>query len=210
MNKIILLFVMLIMIVVRAYPQAVESGNFEAGAGTGFGLFQLNHNDSSGSNNPALSGILQGHFQYAPINNLSVGILFQRNGFVTDRDSGRSVQTYLFGGGIHYRAINSENTVIYFGLSGGPSWMHFYDKGQDNYVNGEGYWLDLVAGTRYYITNKAGIFVEISYNKQHLTHFDDKNNNLLMVGPVNNRQEFVLNMTGMNLRIGLNFKFGKK
>ena len=210
MNKIILLVVIYTVFAIRAYSQAVVSGNFEAGAGAGFGIFQVSHNDSSSENAIGVSGILQGHFNYAPIDNLSLGVLFQRNGFVTERDSGNSVQTWLPGASVHYRVINAESTTVYFGLTGGPSWIHFYHNGSNNYVDGKGYWFDLVAGTRFFISDVTGFFVELSYNKQHFTHFNDKDNNLLMVGPVNDRREYMLNMGGMNLRLGLNFKFGKK
>lgn len=210
MKKFLLLFVFAVFVGSCAYSQAVKPGSFEAGVGTGFGIFQVSSNDTTGENSLAVSGILSGHFQYAPIEKLSLGIAFQRNGFVTNKDSGQSAQTYLLGVGVQYRAVNAENTVIYFGLTGGPSWMNFYDDHNDNYVKGEGYWIDLTAGMRYYITYKAGIFVELAYVKKHLTNFDDKNHDLLMVGPYTNRNKFELDMGGMNLRIGLNFKFGKK
>jgi hypothetical protein len=210
MNKILLLFVFAVFTVLNAFPQAVVSGNFETGAGMGFGIFQLSGNDTASENSLAASGILQGHFQYAPIDRLSLGIVFQRNGFLTNKDSGQSAQTYLLGAGIQYRAINAESTVIYFGLTGGPSWMNFYDDKEDNYVKGEGYWIDLTAGARYYITYKAGIFIEMAYVKKHLTNFDDKNHDMLMVGPYTSRSKFEMDMAGMNLRVGVNFKFGKK
>gem|GEM_PF-6849221 len=158
MRKFLLLILFTTMMLPVVFSQAVVKGNFEAGAGTGFGLFQLTSNDTNDATSLALSGVLQGHFEYAPINKISLGIMFQRNGFATDRDSGNSAQTYLLGAGLKYRAVNAENTVIYFSLTGGPSWMHYFDKSTDNYLNGQGYWFDLCAGTRYYITHKTSIF----------------------------------------------------
>lgn len=190
------------------FSQAVTKGSFETGAGLGFGLFQASNNDTTPGTATAASGVLQAHFQYAPIDDISLGLMFQRNGFLTERDSGNKVSSLLAGAGIQFRAVNGENTTLYFGLSGGPAWMHYYNGADSNYVDGEGYWMDFVAGTRYFITHKAGIFVELAYHKQQYSHFDDKNNNLLMVGPYTDRREFRLGLNGMNLRVGLNFKFG--
>jgi hypothetical protein len=210
MNKILVLLILMSVYTGGLYSQSVTAGQFETGAGLGFGLYHASGNDTAGGASIAASGVLTGHIQYAPVDDLSMGLVFYRNGFLTEKDSGNSIQSYLAGVKVVFRAVNGEKTLLYFGLSGGPSWMHYDHRKNSNYVNGEGYWFDFVAGTSVYFSKRAGMFVELSYNKQHFTHFDDINHNLLMVGPLTNQREFALDLGGMNMRMGLNFKLGGK
>lgn len=208
MNKSRLLIIFLLFLSLSSYSQSVTVGSSELGAGLGFGLFHVSTNDTAGATSLAASGVIQAHYQYAFKNELSVGLLLQRNGFLTEKDSGNTVRSYLAGASVLFRAVNGEKTVLYFGLSGGQSWMNLYHKASNRYVNGEGYFMDFMAGTRMFFSERIAMFIELSYNKQHFSNFDDNNGNLLMTGPVNSSRKFILDMGGMNLRTGLNIKFG--
>ena len=196
MNKYLLPVFFFLACSLSSYSQAVTSGSSELGAGLGFGIFHVSSNDTAGGTSLAASGVLQAHYHYAFRDEFSGGLLFQRNGFLTEKDSGNSVRSYLAGGSILLRAVNGEKTTVYFGLSGGPSWMHFYHSSTNTYVDGRGYWMDVMAGTRIFFSGTLALFIELSYNKQHFTNFDDRNGNLLMTGPVSSSRKFILDLGG--------------
>ena len=201
-----LLTVFLLFALFPVFSQVVEKGDFEIGTGLGLGIFQATNNDS-GATSIAASGIIPVHIQYSPIEKIGLGLNFQRNGFLTEKDSGNSVQSYLLGFSLMYRAINGEKTVLFFQAAAGKSWIHYSDASIQNYVNGSGYWVDLSAGMRFYFTEHLGMFTEIAYNKQHFTNFEDKNNTLYTVTHSGQTENFWLTLAGMNLRLGLNIKF---
>lgn len=206
MKKIISIITVIIIPFI-SFSQAIEQGNFEFSIGTGLGIYETSDNDTTNKNSTAVAGILNMSCQFAIANRLSIGIVFDRNGYAQEKDSLNKAHSLNALINAQLRIVNALKTIIYLNLSGG--YTNFkYIEGQHNlWVSGGGFILQPGIGFKHYFGKTVGFYIQSDYTTFNYKQLKDSENTILKIGPANNLQDFQLKLSGLNIRTGLTFKF---
>lgn len=206
MKKILFAFVSLIIPFI-AFSQAVEQGDFEFSVGTGLGIYETTDNDTSNNNSTAVAGILNLSCQFAIANRLSIGIVFDRNGYAQNKDSADKAHSLNALINAQLRVVNALKTIIYINLSGGYTNFKYIEGTNNLWVSGGGFILQPGIGFKHYFGKTLGIYIQSDYTTFDYKQLKDSEDNILKIGPANNLKDFQLKLSGLNLRAGLTFKF---
>jgi hypothetical protein len=205
--KIILLVFLLLPII--GFSQAVQKNDVEMAAGVGIGIYGTSDNnpdkDSSSESSMAAAGLLNFSIHYAIINNLSIGILAERNGYVTEKDSSNKGVTYNVGLDCQYRLLNKEKTIVLANIFGGYSRFRYENK--QEWIVGKGICFHLGIGFKHYFSKTVGMFIQSDYALYPYKKLVNSKGELLKTGPVNDQKNYGIKMSGLNLRLGLTFHF---
>jgi hypothetical protein len=189
------------------FSQAIQKNNLELAAGVGVGIYGTSSNDSSSVNSMAAAGLIHLSLDYAMSNKFGVGLLFERNGFITERDSANKGVSLNAGLDVKYRVLNSEKTTIYFSLAGAYSYFRYDDIRNDAWVSGNGFSLQPGIGFSHYFTKTVGLFIQSKYASYSYKKLQDTHGNVLQTNHLINNKDFSLKISGLNLKLGLTFKF---
>lgn len=209
MKIILILFILLLPCIV--FSQAVEKNDIEIGLGAGFGIYGTSDNnpdaDTTNENSMAAAGLLNFSFHYAIFKNFSIGILAERNGYITNKDSSNKGVSLNLGLDCQYRLINKEKTLIFADIFGGFSNFRYDNLSYHEYVTGNGVCFQLGIGFKHYFSKTIGMFIQSNYALYPYKKLVDSKNNVLKTGPVNNQKDYQIKISGLNLKLGLTFHF---
>lgn len=206
--------VFLVLINFCARSQALSKGNFDLHLGTGFGFYTLTSNDYKNNSSGAVPGLLNLGLAYQISDGFSLGLDYERNGFVTDRDSNTKAVSQNFGLTAGYNFLNKEKNVLQGFFHVGSSSFRFDNFNDQEYVVAKGTQLQFGVKWMHYFGETAGLFMNLSLPYYNYTEFKNSNGDVYKVTehvngiPTGNSRVFQASMTGINLRIGLALKFG--
>jgi hypothetical protein len=206
-----IIFLLIILIPIFSYSQAVDKKDIEIGIGAGFGIYGTSDNnpdsDTTDENNMAAAGLLDISIHYAILKNFSIGILAERNGYLTNRDSSNRGVSLNLGLDCQYRLMNREKTLIFGEIFGGYSNFRYDNLSYHEYVTGNGFCFQLGIGFKHYFSKTVGMFIQSNYALYQYKKLVDSKNNILKTGPVNDQKDYGIKMSGLNLKLGLTFHF---
>lgn len=204
MKKILLLFGCLIPVL--TFAQAVQKGNVEFSGGTGFGIYGASdnetNNDTAKNNNTAVAGLLDFSFKYAIFKKLNLGFIIERNGFA--HDSSNKAHSINVGLDVQYLFVNKDKNVIYLDFAGGYSNFKYIDKGSQNWVTSNGLNLQPGIGFKHYFGKTLGFYLQSNYAFYSYDKLVDSNGNVLKTS---NSNDYLIKLSGLNIKIGLSIKF---
>jgi hypothetical protein len=205
------LFLFILLLPFFVFSQAVEKNDIEIGIGTGFGIYGTSDNnpdkDTTDENSMAAAGLLNFNIHYAILKNFSIGILAERNGYVTEKDSSNKGISLNLGLDCQYRLMNKEKTLIFGEIFGGYTHFRYDNLNQNEYVVGTGICFQLGIGFKHYFSKHIGMFVQSNYAIYPYNKLVDPHNNTLKIGPVNDQKDYSIKISGLNLKLGLTFHF---
>ncbi len=205
MKSIIIYF--LLAIPFYANSQAVQKNNIEIAAGVGVGIYGTSSNDSSADNSMAAAGLLHISLQYAISEKFSTGLFFERNGFITERDSSNKGVSLNTGLDVQFRVLNSEKTTIFFNIAGAYSHFRYDDFSSNSWVSGNGLSIQPGIGFRHYFSKTIGMFFQSSYASYNYKKLADAKGNILQTSHIADKKDLHIKISGLNLKLGLTFKF---
>ena len=203
MKKVILSLV-LSTIFISAQAQ-YEPGDIDISLGTGFGFYGAKTNDSdvdtSGVN--AAAGLLNLGVNYTIANNYSIGLNFERNGFLTDTTTAYGY-TMNYKLNFQYRFINGEKNALGLQAGVGMSSLKFVDENSTDYVKGNGLTYEFVLLFHHYFGERFGMFINAGYGNYSYKELRDQDGDLWLSD--DNSESKTFSLSGVNARIGIQFK----
>ncbi len=217
MKLLISTFVFLV-ISTNGLAQALQKGNFDVHAGVGFGVYTITLNTFEKESDGAVPGLLNIGVAYRITDDFSLGIDYERNGFVTDADSNSKVVSQNIGITAGYSIVNSEKNVITPFIQIGSTSLKFEDFDGQDYVTSSGTQLQFGFAWNHYFGDKIGMFANLSVPVYMYSEFKNSNGDVYeesrvvidsQGNPTVESRVVDANMVGMNVRLGLALKFGK-
>ena len=207
----ITLFLFILLLPCIVFSQAVVKNDLEIGIGTGFGIYGTTDNnpdkDTTNENSMAAAGLINFSIHYAIVKNFSIGILAERNGYVTNKDSSNKGVALNIGLDCQYRLMNKEKTLIFGNIFGGYSHFRYDNLNLNEYVTGKSFCFQLGIGFKHYFSKTVGMFIQCNYALYPYKKLVDPDNNILKTGPINDQKDYNIKISGLNLKLGLTLHF---
>jgi len=193
--------------------QAIQKGDFEISAGSGFGFYGLATNEFEDNTNFGLPGVISLGVSYQLSNSFGLGINYERNGFLTDPDSNNKAVSNSIGLAVAYNVVNAEKNAVSLTLEVGGSGFRYDDFKNEDYVVSTGGHLKLGGHYRHYFNDHLGFYLKLNLSSFTYTSFENQNGDQFKVyrlndfGFITDERNFELRMIGMNFGFGLQYKF---
>ncbi len=200
----------------NSYSQALQKGNLDLHAGAGFGVYTFTSNDYEENTTNGVPGLLNLGLAYQVTDGLSLGIDYERNGFVTDSDSNTKAVTQNFSLTVGYNVINGDKNVLQAFFQLGTSSFRFDNFNDQDYLTSRGSQIQLGAAWKHYFGETFGMFLNFSVPYYSYNEFKNSSGDVYKIGRVVNingvptfeSKVYQAKMVGVNFRAGLAFKFG--
>ena len=195
-----------------AYSQVLQKGNVDINAGVGFGIYTITSNDYEDEKSAGVPGLLTLGVAYQLTDAWSIGLNYERNGFVTDPDSNNKAVLNNMGITGSYNFVNGEKNVLHAFLGIGYSSFRYDNLKDEEYVVGKGPQFQLGAGWKHYFGGKIGMYMNFSVPYYNYTKFKNGDGEELKIyrtnvlGQVIENKTYTISMVGANFRIGLLLK----
>ncbi|MEQ8323784.1 MAG: hypothetical protein RIC15_02230 [Vicingaceae bacterium] len=201
--------IFLAFVVFQAQSQALQKGNVDIHLGVGFGIYSFTSNDFEDNTGAGVPGLFSLGVAYQLSDKWSLGINYERNGFVTDPDSNNRAVSNNVGlvGGFNF--VNSEKNVLHVNLEAGYSTFRYDDFKDEDYVIGTGSQIQLGAGWKHYFGGVMGMYMNFSVPFFNYSQFKNSEGEQLVVrrtnifGITTESRDYSITMNGVNFRIGL-------
>ncbi len=200
-----------------AFSQIMQKGNFDIRAGVGFGVYNFNTTAYEDNQHSAVPGLFNLGIAYQISDDFSLGLDYERNGFVTDDSTDSKVVSQNIGVTASYHFINGEKNALAAFLTVGTSNLKFEDFDDSETVTARGTQVQVGLAWRHYFSDNFGFFLNTSFPYYSYNEFKNSNGDVyedsrIVTGPggvpiIESRTVSGV-MTGINLRIGLALKFG--
>ncbi len=198
-----------------AYAQALQKGNIDVHAGVGFGIYNFTIKSFETENADAVPGLINLGASYRISDAFSLGLDYERNGFVTDADSNEQVVSQNFGITAGYSLVNSDKNVLTPFFQIGATRLKFENFDNQDYVTASGLQLQFGLAWNHYFGERFGLFINAStpyysYNKFKSSNGDVYEESRIVNdsqgNPIVETRVVDGNMTGINIRLGLALK----
>jgi hypothetical protein len=192
--------------------QALQKGDLDIHAGTGFGILNLTTNDFEDDQHTGVPGLLSLGVAYQFNEKWSVGLNYERMGFLTEADSNEKAVTHNFGLISYYNLSNNEKNVFSILLDAGISSFRYDDFKEEDYVTSTGFMIQPGGSWKHYWGDHIGFYLNLSVPIAYYSEFRNKDDDLLEVSEydaqsmVIRSRVFDLSMVGVNFRAGLVLK----
>ena len=210
-------FVLLLLIsmntISTSNAQAVQKGNVEASLGLGFGFYGTGNNIDDEINSIAIPGLINVRAQYAVAKWVSAGLIYERNGFLTDPDSTENAKSNNFYLGFTFRLLNKETTIVTTSLDLGLESNYSYeDEASKQEVTSKGGALQIGFGIKHFISEHIGIGYDFALASYAYDKLEDSDGNVWQYndagfGEPINLVNVEVGFVGVNHRIGVTYKF---
>lgn len=185
-----------------------KKGDLDVVLGGGVGLYGVTTNDDadSSSNLGATSGLLQLTINYAFFDRLSLGIDLER-GIFNPPDSGYS-ELYAHSNNIRlnilFRMVNIE--MLSFSVRGITGFSMFTIGNRYNKVElkASGFTYELGVHYHQFLGRRWGLYMNTAYAYYRYAKFKDRKEKVITT--VDGSKDFVLNLSGVNIRLGVILK----
>jgi len=204
-------FLLLILIYKFSFCQDTK---YSIGAGVGFGLYGGKSNDKNAQDTTAIDaacGIIQIHADYDIVKRFALGFKFERNGFLSAKDSSEKASSLNLGISGKFKFVSKEKNFLYLDIN--PSYSYFtYEKKEVNKTNkvfSDGFNFQLGLGWDHYFGKRIGMFISSYYTLYKYNKIINKDDNtILKVNYRNYPQEnYRIKFSGLNLNAGLIVRF---
>jgi len=194
-------FILLILISKFSFCQDTK---YSIGAGVGFGLYGGKNNDKNAKKDTnaidAACGIIQIHADYNIIKKFALGFKFERNGFLTSKDSSDRASSLNIGLSGKFKFVSKEKNFLYLDIN--PSYSYFTYNNKKDKVYSNGFNFQLGLGWDHYFGKHIGMFISSYYTFYKYNKII--NNDDYTVLKVNFPQEdYRIKFSGLNLNAGL-------
>ncbi len=183
--------------------------SFELKAGTGFGWYAMKNNDPDNNASIAVTGLLQLEGSYYLSRKFNAGIMFERVGFLTNKDSTqKQANTFNMGLSLKYFLKAKEKSSIFLNLTLGTSSFKYKENSTSLKVSASSYFLEPGIGFIHYWSKNTGIYIVSSYYFTKYSKIVNKDNSPLTV--INNnggKENYWISMSGIHFNIGFVYKF---
>lgn len=209
MKNIILLFTSALIYI--SGTAQYEQGDIDFSLGTGFGIYGGSTNnvdevDTTGVD--AACGLINVGVNYAIIDELSMGLSFERNSFVGQNNDSVSTDNYGLTNNFkfitEYRFVNSEKNALSFRAGLGLSLLDFGDHMVSTFVKGNGLNFELGLNYEHYFGEHVGLFINAAYANYNYKKLENENGVIWRTN--NDTDNFNIKFSGVNTRIGLQIK----
>ena len=192
---------------------SLTSSKFNIGLSGGIGIYGGKTNDKSATNDStavdAACAIIKLHTDYSLFNKFTIGFVFERNGFLTNKDSSNSASSLNIGITAKYKFINKEFNKLFIELM--PAYSYFTYQNEENHqkdkVESNGFNFQVGLGWDHYFGKHLGIYLGSYYTiyKYNKIVNADNGEPLLVNYPP---EEFNIKLSGVNLlKLGLLYRF---
>lgn len=201
-----LIFLLIFIAPVTGFTQVIKPNKVELGLGVGFGIYGASDNNPDSESNMAGAGILNFSLHYTLSDRLSLGVVADRNGFITNKDSANNKGvSYNYGLDIVFRLIGKSKTIIYVNFLTGLSNFRYDDLTYESWVKGNGLTLQPGLGFKHYFSNTFGIFIHSSYAEYPYNKLINDAGEVIKTGPPEDLKNYKIKLSGLNLKVGLTF-----
>ena len=210
--KNIIISLLAIFAVNQASAQALEKGDFDIHVGLGFGIYSVTSNDFEDDNSAGVPGLFSVGIAYQLSDKWSLGLKYERMGFLTEADSNHKAVSNNFGVVVAYNFINAEKDILNASFETGYSSFRYDDFKDQAYVIGSGPEFQLSATWKHYFGEKFGMYMNMSVPYFYYTNFKNGEDDKLKVasydsqGNLIEERLFSVSMVGVNFRVGLLLK----
>ncbi len=182
------------------------------GLGFGLGVYGGQSNDINDKNDTtaidAACAIIKLNFEYSIINTLGVGFSFERNGFLSNKDSSDNASSLNFGLSLKFKFISKEFNTLYLDVI--PAYSYFtYQKETNNHTDkimSHGFNFQAGLGWDHYFGEHFGMYLSTYYTLYKYNLLYDDENYILKVN--NPSENFKIKFSGMNvLKLGFLYRF---
>jgi hypothetical protein len=211
MRYIISIFIV-VMLVNLTEAQVLQKGNFDIHAGLGFGVYGVTSNDFDDDNSSGVPGLVSLGVAYQVSDDWSLGINYERMGFLTESDSNNKAVANNFGAVVAYNIVNNDKNAFNVSLEIGYSSFRYDDFKEQEYVIGSGPEFQLGTSWKHYFGDKIGMYLNLSVPYFYYTNFKNGDDDKLKVyqydsqGAVIDERLFNVSMVGVNFRFGMLIK----
>lgn len=202
-----LLFLIAIFYPTFINAQVIQKTQLEIDAGIGAGIYGTTGNDSTSANSTAAAGLVQLSIHYAFSDKFSTGVLFERNGYLTERDSSNKGFSLNPGLDFKYRLVNSESTAIFVSLTFAYSYFKYEDLAAKSFVSSNGYSIQPGLGFSHYFSKSLGLFIQSNYATYKYNKLTNDRGTVLQTKQVSDNENFRIKFSGLNLKFGLTIRF---
>ena len=192
--------------------QSFKKGTITVDAGVGFGVYSSATNDDNDTTHAVAPVLIPVSIEYGISNNVGVGLMLERNGFLVA--GGGSASSLNIGvKGVFYFA-NEEVSTFYSDLVVGYSAIKAREKTKlimpvKQKWSGTGITYQLSFGFKTYFSRKAGWFISLGYAGYLYNELIDQSDNANPITPelqTSDQKFLTINMNGVNLRTGIVIK----
>lgn len=211
MNKIkILGWIICLFFVQQSSAQAVQGKDVEVRLGLGFGLYGIGNNGPGDENDIAASGLLSLKGQYAIAKWFSLGLMLERNGYLTDPDSSENAIARNFYLSFCFRPVNKERTEVHINLDLGLGSNYSYeqeDSGEE--ISASGGTLQLGFGIQHFISEHIGIGYDFGLATYTYPQLENEDGDALQFYDVDKNEvvDYEVGFVGVNHRLTVAYKF---
>lgn len=188
-----------------------EQGDIDFGLGGGIGVYGGSTNDVDEvdtTGGPDAAAVLFNiDVNYAVIEELSIGVDFERNSFITqddstDTDSYGNSNNFKFN--VQYRFVNSEKNCLALEGGIGMSAFKFGDNISNEYAKGSGLTYEFGLDYQHYFGENVGMFINVGYGGYQYKELRNQANEVWRTNNDTDNIEVVF--SGVNIRVGLQIK----
>jgi len=208
MKKLVLIFTCTLLYI--SGTAQYEQGDIDLSLGTGLGIYGASTNDVDEVDTngvDAAAGLLSFRANFAVIDNLAIGVVIERNGFITPNDSSN---TDSYGTSMNYRFasqfrfVNSEKNCLAVKGEVGYSSFKFGDRISNEFVKGSGLTYEFGLNWEHYFGEHVGMYMNFGYGGYKYNELVDHNGDVWRTNNDTDNVEFTIG--GVNSRIGLQIK----
>jgi len=128
--------------------------------------------------------------------------MLERNGFA--HDSSNKAHSVNVGLNAQYLFVNKKKNVIYFDFLGGYSNFKYIDNGSKNWVTSNGLTIQPGIGFKHYFGKTLGFYLQSNYAFYSYKKIVADNGKILKTSKP---EDYKIKLSGLNVKIGLMFKF---
>ncbi|HBX49970.1 MAG: hypothetical protein A2275_04120 [Bacteroidetes bacterium RIFOXYA12_FULL_35_11] len=183
-----------------------QEQKFNIYAGVGFGIYGGSTNDPNDKDTTSVDagcGIIHLSADYMIKENIYSGLMFERNGFLTDTGSTDHAFSINIAWTASYKLHGEKNSLV-ISIMPGYSLIKYQNGSSGNFVEGNGIVFQAAIQWDHFYTKHIGMFIQPAFASYSYTKLTDESGNISKNA---NGDYFKLNLYGMNLKIGLVVKF---
>ncbi len=220
MKKSLLYGIILIGWAINSHAQEAESAKtLEGGevlfdAGLGFGVHIFSTNEEEGNIGGGVPGLLYAGIGYNVLPNLALGVIYERNGYLTDPDSAFQVVSNNLGLSLNYHVFNRNNILLDLGMTFGTSSFRFENFRNNESLESQGSQVKFLAGIKRYFNDNIGVYMAFTVPIHSYKTFKDQDGNVYEIYDYNSldfpipdsKRNFEISLSGFNFNFGMTVK----
>jgi hypothetical protein len=186
----------------------ISAKSFELNLGTGFGMYGMHDNDPKSESSATVTGLLQIGGSYDVARKFNVGIIIERLGFATNKDSSQQkAKAFNVGLSFKYLPMVKAKSSIFLHVTLGTCSFKYDNLKTSTRIDAGSYFFEPGIGFNHYWSKHIGYYLTASYFYTKFSKLVNKSNTPITITNANGGQDNLwLLLSGMHLNIGLIYK----